>query len=101
MKKLLVFLAAAVISSAVHAATVTVYNDHLHRMADGRRVHVGACAGPRWVKLGTRVVIGGSRYTVEDRTAKRLNGRWDLWRPWSKRRCMAFGKRSMRVRVLR
>jgi 3D (Asp-Asp-Asp) domain-containing protein len=89
------------LASTSIAATVTCYNDHRHRMADGHRVHLGAVAGPRWVKLGTRVLIGGRRYTVCDRTARRLNGRWDIWMPLSRRACMKIGKRNLSVRVIK
>ena len=37
-------------------------------------------AGPRWVKLGTRVLINGKPYVVQDRTARRWDGkRWDIF----------------------
>ena len=99
MKYILCGLVAMVLSGASHAAAVTAYCDK-GIMADGHRVHVGACAGPRWIPLGTRVVIGGEVYTVEDRTNRRLDGRYDIWRPWSRARCPKFGKRNMVVKVL-
>ena len=86
---------------AAPVADVTAYNDTKPGiMASGRRVYDGACAGPRSVPLGTLVRIGGKVYTVEDRTARRLDGRWDIWRPWSKVACMKWGKRTMTVTIL-
>ena len=89
------------LAPVVHAATVTVYNDHRKPMADGHRVHLGAVAGPRWIKLGTKVFIGGRLYTVEDRTDRKYNGRWDLWRPWSHAKCLRYGRRNMTVKICR
>ena len=36
-------------------------------------------AGPRNVQLGTRVVINGHTYVVQDRTARRFDGQWDIY----------------------
>lgn len=36
-------------------------------------------AAPSWVPMRTRVLIDGKPYTVQDRTAKRFNGRWDIF----------------------
>jgi 3D (Asp-Asp-Asp) domain-containing protein len=93
-----IFLAVALLTGVSRGAVVTSYCDR-GIMADGHRVHVGACAGPRWIPLGTVVLIGGKRYIVEDRTALRFNGRWDVW-VTSKKSAIAWGKRSMRVKVL-
>ncbi len=81
-------------------ADVTAYSDHLKPMASGRRVYVGACAGPRWVPLGTRVRIAGRVYVVEDRTARRFDGRYDLFM-WSRKACLKWGKRKMEVTILK
>lgn len=42
-------------------------------MANGRPVHEGAVACPRWLKLGTKLEINGKVYTCEDRYAKWLD----------------------------
>ena len=47
--------------------------------AGTRPVQGRTVAGPRSVPLGTRVIINGKPYTVEDRTAKRYDGRWDIY----------------------
>lgn len=36
-------------------------------------------AGPRNISLGTTVLIGRSTYTVEDRTALKYDGRFDIY----------------------
>ena len=68
-------------------------------MADGRHVHVGAVAGPRAIPLGTWVSIGGRTYQVEDRTARRFDGRFDIWMP-SRTAALRFGKRQLKVNIL-
>jgi 3D (Asp-Asp-Asp) domain-containing protein len=80
--------------------TVTAYVDHARPMASGRHPYVGACAGPRWVPLGTVVLIGGKRYVVEDRTALRLNGRYDLFM-WSRIAALRHGAPVMKVTILK
>jgi len=47
--------------------------------ASGKRIQPGMIAAPRSISFGTRVVINGKTYTVEDRTAKRFDGRWDIY----------------------
>jgi hypothetical protein len=47
------------------------------RKIDASDTDVIAC--PREYKFGTRVIINGKEYVCEDRTAKRYNGRWDIW----------------------
>ena len=48
--------------------------------ASGARVKQGVTiAAPRNIKLGTKVTIDGHKYTVQDRTALRYNGRWDIY----------------------
>ena len=69
--------------------------------ADGSRVRSGIIAAPRSVPFGTRVVVEGvGSFTVRDRTAKRYDGRWDIYMPthW---KAVQFGKQERRVYVLR
>jgi 3D (Asp-Asp-Asp) domain-containing protein len=94
-------LMAGAVNAETTTAWVTVYNDHARPMADRHRVHVGAIAAPRWVRLGSRVHVQGlGWFTAEDRTNRRLDGRWDIWRPWSRERCYRWGKQRLRVTVL-
>jgi 3D (Asp-Asp-Asp) domain-containing protein len=80
--------------------TVTAYVDHARPMASGRHPYVGACAGPRWVPLGTVVLIGGKRYVVEDRTHKRFDGRYDLFM-WSRQAALRHGAPVMTVTIIK
>ena len=78
---------------------VTAYSDHAHPNASGKRARPGTCAAPRWVPLGSVVRIPGyGRAVVEDRTAKRFNGRFDVWIP-RRQLCRAWGKRALKVTV--
>lgn len=67
-------------------ASVTAYSsiDSCHTgvsclMANGKKAHLGAIACPRSVKLGTRVTINGTTYTCADRTARWVDGRYDIF----------------------
>lgn len=51
-------------------------------------------AAPRNIPLGTKVIVNGRRYTVEDRTAIRYDGRWDVFMT-SHKRAKEFGKKEM------
>ena len=56
-------------------------------------------AGPRNIPLGTRVRIDGHTYTVTDRTARRYDGRFDIFfRSHSAAR--RFGIRTNQVEIL-
>lgn len=49
-------------------------------MANGKRAHVGAVACPRKLALGTVVTIEGlGDFICSDRTAKRYDGRYDVF----------------------
>lgn len=57
-------------------------------------------AAPRWVPLGSRVRINGRWYVAEDRTARRYDGRWDIFFR-SHDEARAFGKQTNRVEICR
>ena len=58
-------------------------------------------AGPRSVPFGTRVHIAGVGWrVVEDRTAKRYDGRWDVFFD-DHDAALRFGKREVKVTVER
>ncbi len=48
-------------------------------MASGNRAYVGAIACPRSIPLFTKVTIDNTTYTCEDRTAKKYDGRFDIF----------------------
>jgi len=57
-------------------------------------------AGPRHIPLGTVVFIAGVGVrTVEDRTARRYDGRWEIYFD-THQSAKAFGKRELKVYVL-
>lgn len=57
-------------------------------------------AGPRHIPLGTVVFIAGVGVrTIEDRTARRYDGRWEIYFN-SHQSAKAFGKRELKVYVL-
>lgn len=69
--------------------------------ASGRMPEAGVTvAGPRSVPLGTWVEIEGvGRRRVDDRTARRFDGRWDVFMG-SHGAARKFGKRNLKVHVL-
>ncbi len=58
-------------------------------------------AAPRSIPLGTRVYIESVGYRiVEDRTAKRFNGRWDLFVA-SKEEALMWGKKDLKIWIIK
>jgi 3D (Asp-Asp-Asp) domain-containing protein len=95
-------------SSTTVIATVTSYSsvDSCHYpscvMASGRPAYVGAVACPRRVPLGTVVHIAGTRLVCEDRTAKRFDGRYDIFQGYGEpahQKALRFGKQTLEVHV--
>ena len=67
--------------------------------ADGKMPVQGVTiAAPRSVPLGTRVVVLGHEYIVQDRTARRFNGRWDIYFQTHKD-ALRFGKKTNNVTI--
>lgn len=55
-------------------------------------------AGPRAFPLGTKVSINGHSYVVQDRTAKRYDGRWDIY--FARHQdALNFGKQTNNITV--
>jgi 3D (Asp-Asp-Asp) domain-containing protein len=76
-------------------------HDQLNLTANGNHPHPShTIAGPRNLPFGTRVSVGGNTYTVEDRTAKRFDGRFDIFMRTHKE-AVRFGKREMNVTRLK
>jgi len=58
-------------------------------------------AAPRSVPFGTVVEIEGvGRRVVQDRTAKRFDGRWDVYFE-SHQKAREFGKCKLKIRIVR
>jgi 3D (Asp-Asp-Asp) domain-containing protein len=91
-------------------AEVTAYSeiDSCHYpgciMASGERAYTGAIACPRELDLGLRVRIGDEFYVCEDRTAKRFNGRFDIFMgygPEAHQKALEFGINELEVVISR
>ena len=73
-------------------------------MANGKRAHIGAVACPRNIKLGTWIEIAGQVYECADRTAKWVDGRFDIFVGWGKgahREALAYGVQILEVKILK
>lgn len=87
------------ITNLISAAIVTAYIRTGQPCANGHMPQVNhTIAAPRNIPLGSHVVIDGNIYTVEDRTAKRFNGRFDIFMA-SKAEAINFGKKTNSVKV--
>lgn len=89
-------------------ATVTAYSsvDSCHHpkciMANGKSAQVGYVACPRKLKLGTRVIIDGDEYVCGDRTAKRYDGRYDIFQGYgaaAHKKAIQFGIKKLDVTI--
>ena len=90
---------------AAHSDTITAYcacticcgkNAKGITAAGTRPVQGRTVAAPRNVPLGTKVLIDGKPFTVEDRTARRFDGRWDIYFE-RHQDAKNFGKRKLKV----
>lgn len=90
-------------------ATVTAYSalDSCHfpgcPMANGIRAELGYAACPRDIALGTLVDVGGTVYVCGDRTARRYDGRFDIFMGFGEAahtEALQFGIKTMRVTIL-
>jgi 3D (Asp-Asp-Asp) domain-containing protein len=70
-------------------------------MANGKATHEGAVACPREIKLGTKVEINGKKYICSDRTAKKLNGRFDIWSSENTKTLLKRGKQKMEIKIFK
>lgn len=70
--------------------------------AAGTKVKQGrTIAAPRNIPLGTRVRVEGiGEFTVEDRTARRYDGRWDIYFD-SHKEALKFGKQERKVTIIK
>lgn len=89
-------------------ATVTAYSEldscHLPGcpMSSGKKAYIGAIACPRKYKLGTKVEINGKQYTCEDRTARKYDGRFDIFFGYgveAHSKALQFGKQKLEINI--
>ena len=90
-------------------AVVTAYSeiDSCHYagcpMANGKRAEVGYVACPRSVALGTIVELQGIVYECGDRTAKRYDGRYDVFMGYgveAHTKALEWGVKSLTIQVI-
>ena len=87
------------IINMITTAIVTAYC-LLGTMASGNQVYDGAVACPRAIPLGTKVCIEHKLYVCEDRTAKKYDGRYDIWMS-SCDKAVQWGKRKLEVIIIK
>jgi len=70
-------------------------------MANGEKAHINALACPRDMKLGSKIgIIGLGEFTCDDRTAKWVDGRFDLFLGYGEEaheRAINFGVKKLLV----
>lgn len=72
-------------------------------MASGKSAYIGAVACPREIKLGTKVKIAGVPYVCEDRTARKFNGRFDIFSGYGQkahRKAITWGIVKLDIEIL-
>lgn len=73
-------------------------------MASGKKAYVGAAACPRKYPLGTKLELEGmGTFTCEDRTAKKYDGRFDLFFGYDQsdyQRAINFGIQKKKITIL-
>lgn len=98
------------IAREIHLATITAYSaiDSCHYAncitASGKPAYVGGVACPRKYRLGTKVRIGDEVYVCEDRTAKKYDGRFDIFMGYTAsahKKAIIFGLRKLEVEILK
>ena len=68
--------------------------------ASGKMPVVGrTIAAPRAIALGAKIVIDGHTYIVEDRTAKRFDGRFDIFMR-SHKEALKWGKQTRTITII-
>ena len=106
MKTSTILLLLLLAAHNAHSETITAYcacqiccgkNAKGITAAGTRPMQGRTVAAPRNVPLGTKVLIDGKPFTVEDRTARRFDGRWDIYFE-RHQDAKNFGKRKLDVR---
>jgi len=68
--------------------------------ASGSLPHEGiTIAAPRNIPFGTKIKVAGREYIVQDRTAKRYDGRFDIFMN-SHKKALRFGKQKHKIQIL-
>ena len=83
-------------------AIVTAYVATGHPCANGKMPRVGiTCASSdRTIPLGSKLVMDGKIFIIEDRTNKRFkDGRFDIFFP-NRKSAIEWGKQTKRVQII-
>ena len=80
-------------------AIVTAYVWTGHPCSDGHYPVVGRTISvPRIIPLGSTIVINGHKYLAEDHTAKKYDGRFDIYMD-SRTEAINWGKQTLKVTI--
>jgi 3D (Asp-Asp-Asp) domain-containing protein len=80
-------------------AYVTQYGATGNQMANGQKPFLGAVACPRNYQLNTTVHFLGRDWVCADRTARRYDGRFDIFSTGTKEAMLKFGKKLLEVKI--
>ena len=88
-------------TNIIHSAIITCYLATGNPCANGHypTPHY-TIAGPRQYPLGSDVYIGTNHYILEDRTARKYNGRWDVFVSCSKEEALRIGKQTNNITIV-
>lgn len=84
-------------------AIVTAYTSHTGAICANSHIPHPAytIAAPRNIPLGTHIRVEGftNDFIVEDRTALRFNGRYDIYMS-TKKECIKWGKKELKIWII-
>lgn len=72
-------------------------------MANGEKAYWGAVACPREIELGTEILIDGMEFTCADYTAKKFDGRFDIFYGYTKEaheKALQYGIKNSEIIIL-
>ena len=88
------------LTTNILTAVVTAYITTGKPCSDGHLPVVGkTIAAPRSVPLGSLVLINDHTFLAEDRTARRFNGRFDIFVA-TKNEAIKFGKKTLTIKII-
>lgn len=86
-------------TTTIIVAFVTMYGATGNPAANGQMPYIGSIACPRNIPFGTSVQIKDKVYTCTDRTAKRYDGRFDIYSEGTRQDMLNWGKRKLPVTI--
>ena len=85
------------ITNILSFAVITAYISTGNPNAAGHQPKAGqSIAAPRSIPLGSKVIINNHTYIVDDRTARKYDGRFDIFMD-SQKAAIAWGKKTNTV----